>query len=87
MDSTDFGNYGNFKQLISGEPNEMKIHRGITITIVHVQGRRGYCLRSTNGTHTFVYDSQGGGMLHGTTHCKVTTTGRYGGKRTGPVEV
>jgi hypothetical protein len=83
---TDHGHYGTFHQLAHGEPDQMTIHRGVTVKIVHLQVRKAYCFRATTRTKTFVYDSLGGGFVKGK-HCTVTKTGKSGGKRTGPASI
>lgn len=83
---TDYVHYGTFHQLTGAEPGQMAIHRGVTITIVHLQPKKAYCFRATTRTATFVYDSMGGGLVKGG-HCPVTTTGKSGGTRSGPAEV
>lgn len=84
---TDTNHYCSFRQLAADHTQRIHVARGITLAIVHLEGRyTGYCLRATTPTKTYTYDSQAGG-LSAVTRCKVTTSGRFGGVRRGPAWV
>src|SRR5438067_1183890 len=59
----DFDAYGSVADIQTNEPT-MHASKGVTLTVVHVDGLKGYCLSAVaaSGT-TWFYDSQGGGLL------------------------
>ena len=81
----DFDTYGSITNIQLNEPT-MYVSKGVTLTVVHLDGLVGYCLSAAHvaGDTTFYYDSQGGGLQpKGSTGCPVTTSGASGGSLTG----
>ena len=77
---SDFGQYGTIAQIQASEP-AMHVSKDVTLSVVLYDGVRGYCLsaRHAGSSHTWLYDSQGGGLLpRGTAACPVTVTGTPG---------
>jgi hypothetical protein len=79
---TDNGrHYGSFAEL--RHEGNITVDRGIQLTILHVDGSAGYCLRARQAADGYqeFYDSAAGGLRHA--GCSATTTGRSGGVRNG----
>jgi hypothetical protein len=78
---TDTGHYGSFAQV--RDEGEAPVDRGVQLTIVHVDGSTGYCLRARQADDGYqeFYDSGAGGLRR--RHCSAITTGRGGGTRNG----
>ncbi|HEX3901164.1 MAG TPA: hypothetical protein VHW74_18600 [Mycobacteriales bacterium] len=83
---TDNDHYAGFSQLAKDPFQRIRVRRGMTLAILHLDGDRGYCLAAATKTGHFVYDSEAGG-LHLGSFCPVTTHGRSGGVRRGPASV
>jgi hypothetical protein len=83
---TDNDHYAGFSQLAQDPFQRIRVPRGMTLAILHVDGDRGYCLAAATRTGHFVYDSEAGG-LHLGSFCPMTTRGRSGGIRRGPTSV
>jgi hypothetical protein len=79
---TDTNRYGSFAQV--RDEGEAPVDRGVQLTIVHVDGSTGYCLRARQADDGYqeFYDSMAGGLRR--TKCSAVTTGRNGGTRNGP---
>jgi hypothetical protein len=73
--------YGSFAQVRQNNP--IAVGRGVQLTILHVDGSTGYCVRARQAADGYreFYDSAAGGLRHA--GCSVITTGRSGGTRNG----
>jgi type IV pilus assembly protein PilA len=81
----DYEVYGTLAEVQAAEP-QVQLSRGVTLSVVWVQGATGYCLsaKSLNSSKTWFYDSQGGGLQPGgSVGCPVTSSGTPGGSQTG----
>ena len=80
----DFNSYGNVSDIQTSEPT-MHVSKGVTLTVLHVNGLNGYCLSALSASGiTWFYDSAGGGLQPGgTTACPNTTSGPGGGSLVG----
>ena len=81
----DFNEYGSAVDLQTSEP-KMEISPGVTLTVVHIDGKNGYCLSAKHiaSARTWYYDSLDGGLQPaGTAACPSVTTGVSGGSLTG----
>jgi hypothetical protein len=75
---TDYGFYGNFQNLVN-DGLTVIVSPYVTLRIVHYHLAAGYCLSARTSTgEVFVYDSQAGGLLAGSS-CTVTVSGPSGG--------
>lgn len=78
---TDEPTYGTLQQVEAAEPT-VYASPHVTLAVVDFVGDEGYCLmaKSDESPTTYWYDSQAGGLEPaGSTGCKITIGGTYGG--------
>ena len=81
----DFDAYGGVTDIQTSEP-KMHFSKGVTLTVVHIDGKNGYCLSAQHSASASIwyYDSLGGGLqAPGAAGCPTVTTGVGGGSITG----
>jgi type IV pilus assembly protein PilA len=80
----DFDSYGTAVDVQTYEPR-MALSPGVTLTVVHLDANRGYCLSAKHAasSKTWYYDSLGGGLQPPDGVCTTVTTGPAGGSLTG----
>jgi prepilin-type N-terminal cleavage/methylation domain-containing protein len=77
----DYGSYSTLANVRIDEPNIFP-SKNITLTVVIYDTQNGYCLSALNSSnsHTWYYDSEGGGLQpRGATGCPDVTSGLPGG--------
>jgi prepilin-type N-terminal cleavage/methylation domain-containing protein len=82
----DYGAYSTITNVRLDEPNIFP-SKNITLSVVHYDGQIGYCLSALNSSnsHTWYYDSEGGGLQpSGATGCPDVTSGLPGGSVSHP---
>jgi type IV pilus assembly protein PilA len=81
----DFGSYGTVADVVAAEPHMQASHT-VTLSVIRYNGAKSYCLsaKAASSSHTWYYDSLGGGLQSiSSTGCPVTTTGTAGDSVTG----
>ncbi|MFL6137829.1 MAG: type IV pilin protein [Frankiaceae bacterium] len=80
----DHNTYGTIAQLMA-DGMAIVPSQGDTVWVIRYDGQRSYCLkaRATGSSHTWFYDSAGGGMQpKGAADCTATTSGTAGDSAT-----